>query len=83
MIKVVYFAKTREQIGKGEEMLELPKGEHSVQTVIAQLCARGAPYSLAFEDERILAAINQEMVPMTATVNDGDELAFFPPVTGG
>lgn len=83
MIKIVYFAKTREQVGKGEEMLELKEGGQSVQSVVAQLCARGAPYTLAFEDERILAAINQEMVPMTAIVNEGDELAFFPPVTGG
>lgn len=83
MIKILYFAKTRETIGKGEEMLELPAGPVTVADVMNLLVARGEPYNSAFEDSRILAAINQEMTSLSSPVSEGDELAFFPPVTGG
>lgn len=83
MIKIAYFAKTRETIGKSEETFELAPGVNTVANIIAALVARGAPYNIAFEDERILAALNQEMVSLSSRVVDEDELAFFPPVTGG
>jgi molybdopterin synthase sulfur carrier subunit len=83
MIKICYFAKTRETVGKSEELLDLAGGSATVASIIDILVARGAPYDSAFEDGRILAAINQEMTPLSAAVHDGDELAFFPPVTGG
>lgn len=83
MIKIVYFAKTRETIGKGEETLALEPGINTVSSVISLLTARGEPYSIAFDDSRILAAINQEMASLESRVVDDDELAFFPPVTGG
>lgn len=83
MIKILYFAKTRETIRKGEETLELPAGPVTVADIINLLVARGEPYNAAFEESRVLAAINQEMTSLSSTVSDGDELAFFPPVTGG
>lgn len=83
MIKIIYFAKTRETIGKSSESFELAPGINTVTSVIETLVARGNPYNVAFEDERILAAINQEMVSLASRVVDDDELAFFPPVTGG
>lgn len=83
MIKILYFAKTRETIGKSDEMFELPAQKVSVGDIVDLLVARGEPYNVAFEDTRILAAINQEMTNLSAIVEDGDELAFFPPVTGG
>lgn len=83
MIKIVYFAKTRETLGKSDETFELVPGINTVESILAALIARGEPYSVAFDDSRILAAINQEMVGMSARVVDEDELAFFPPVTGG
>lgn len=83
MIKIVYFAKTRETLGKSDESFELAPGINTVASIIASLVARGNPYNVAFEDERILAAINQEMVSLQSRVVDDDELAFFPPVTGG
>lgn len=83
MIKIVYFAKTRETIGKSTEPFELAPGINTVTSIIESLVARGNPYNVAFEDERILAAINQEMVSLASRVIDDDELAFFPPVTGG
>lgn len=83
MINIVYFAKTRETIGKSTEPFELAPGINTVTSIIGSLVARGNPYNVAFEDERILAAINQEMVSLESRVIDDDELAFFPPVTGG
>lgn len=83
MIKILYFAKTRETIGKSEETLELPPGPVTVADIMNILVARGEPYNVAFEDSRILAAINQEMTNLSSPVSEGDELAFFPPVTGG
>ena len=83
MIKILYFAKTRETIGKSDEMFDLAGGTLSVGDIMNRLVARGEPYNVAFEDARILAAINQEMVSLSSIVSEGDELAFFPPVTGG
>ncbi len=83
MIKILYFAKIRETIGISDEPLELAPGINTVNSVIDTLIARGEPYNAAFEEGRILAAINQEMASLTSRVVDGDELAFFPPVTGG
>lgn len=83
MIKIVYFAKTRETLGKAEETMPLAPGINTVATVVESLLARGEPYTLAFEEGRILAAVNQEMVSRDTHVTEGDEVAFFPPVTGG
>lgn len=83
MIRIVYFAKTRETMGKGEESFELAPGINTIASIMETLVARGEPYSVALEDGRILAAINQEMMGLSSRVVDGDELAFFPPVTGG
>lgn len=83
MIKLVYFAKTRETLGKHEETLALAPGINTVATIMQTLIARGSPYDIAFEEGRILAAINQDMASLSSRVVDEDELAFFPPVTGG
>lgn len=85
MITILYFARFREKLGVGQEQLELPeRGDVTVQTVLDILAARGGQWSELFECERgVLAAINQDMVSRESSVYDGDELALFPPVTGG
>ena len=81
---LLYFAWVRQRIGKSEEQLSLPAQVQTVSELIAHLRARGAGYAEAFAaPERLRAAVNQEHVPFDTPVRDEDEVAFFPPVTGG
>ncbi len=74
-ITVKYFASLREQLGKAEELLTL-KESMPIAEVWKNVSGDTKP-------ENILMAINMEYVKSDAIVKDGDELAFFPPVTGG
>lgn len=83
-MKLVYFAWVRQHVGKGEETLALPAGVESVGALAQHLAARGAGYAEAFADPaRLRAAVNHTHVGFDAIVTDCDEVAFFPPVTGG
>ncbi len=83
MIQIRYFASLRERLGRGEETLPAD-GVAKVQDLIAQLRERGEPWQEVFQgDFPILIAVNQEMAQPESPVRDGDEVAFFPPVTGG
>ncbi len=83
MIIIKYFAKTREQIGLDEEHFELPPRHLTAGDLVQLLRARGAPYHDALDPEHLLCAINHEMMSLAASLEDEDEVAFFPPVTGG
>ncbi len=74
-ITVKYFASLREQLGKSEETLTL-----DVTTPISEVWQSVSGIS---DSENILMTINMEYVKSDAIVKDGDEVAFFPPVTGG
>ncbi|MCA8907719.1 MAG: molybdopterin converting factor subunit 1 [Rhodospirillaceae bacterium] len=79
-----YFAWLRQRIGVAEETVSPPGEVADVAGLMAWLKARGAPYDTAFEpDEVIRVAINQVYARRDAPVGPGDEVAFFPPVTGG
>lgn len=83
-IKVLYFASLRDKLGRGEETVELPVEATTLAGVREALVARGAPWEAAFANlKRIRGAVNQEMAEDDAPVKAGDEVAFFPPVTGG
>jgi molybdopterin synthase sulfur carrier subunit len=83
-VKVRYFASLREKIGKEAEEIELPAGVTTVAALRSQLRSRGGVYENSFSEKILLrAAVNQDMVQPTAAVKAGDEVAFFPPVTGG
>ena len=83
MIKVLYFARLRETLGKAGEELDLPQGS-TVAGLMALLAARGEAWSQAFDGcQPLRAAVNQNLVKNSVTIKDGDEVAFFPPVTGG
>ncbi len=74
----------RQRIGKHEERFVLPAQVGTIAELIEVLCARGGGYAEAFaEPGRLRAALNQEHAPFDAPVRDEDEVAFFPPVTGG
>ena len=84
MADVLYFASLAETLDLKSERLELPADCKTVENLVSLLRSRGEPFTGAFDGStRILVAINQEMSEPTAEINDSDEIAFFPPVTGG
>ncbi len=81
MIKVLFFAQVRELTGTST--LELKPEYQDVATLRAALAERNDRWALALESGKLLAAVNQTLVPMSHPLRAGDEVAFFPPVTGG
>ncbi|MGU3400262.1 molybdopterin converting factor subunit 1 [Brucellaceae bacterium D45D] len=83
-VKIVYFAWVREKIGKDEESITLASSSMTVGALITHLKNLGEEYALAFEHDTVIrAAINQEHAELDELVKDGDEVALFPPMTGG
>lgn len=83
-MKLLYFAWLRERIGIAQEEIALPDGVETLEALVAHLISRGEGYASAFcEPALVKAAINQDFAKITDTVTDADEVAFFPPVTGG
>jgi molybdopterin synthase sulfur carrier subunit len=83
-VNVLYFAWVRQKIGRSEEHLDLPDDVTTVRALAERLAQRGGGYAEAFADlKRLRAAVNREHVPFEAPVAAEDEVAFFPPVTGG
>jgi len=83
-VKVLYFASLREQLGTPAEEIELPAGVATVAALRSHLRGRGGAWERALADGKLVrAALNQDMAPPTAALKAGDEVAFFPPVTGG
>lgn len=83
-MKLVYFAWVRQKIGRGEETLDVPASTKTVAQLAEWLKTRGGGYAEAFADvKRLRAAVNQEHTNFDAAIRPGDEVAFFPPVTGG
>lgn len=84
MITILYFASLRERMGRGEETLALPEGVTSIHDLIALLSARDPAGAAAFAHPNLVrAAVNQKFATADAAIHDGDEVALFPPVTGG
>ncbi|MDO5055261.1 molybdopterin synthase sulfur carrier subunit [Pasteurella oralis] len=81
MLKILFFAQTRELIGIDE--IELPSTFTTAEEVRAYLSEKGERWALALEKEKLLVAINQTLMSLDSQVQSGDEIAFFPPVTGG
>ena len=83
-VKVLYFASIREKLGKGAEEIELPAGIATIAGLRTHLRGRGGAWADALAEGRLLrAALNQDMAQPAAAIKPGDEVAFFPPVTGG
>ncbi len=84
MITVLYFARLREGLGTGAEEIALPHTVQDLDGLRALLIARGGAWAEELAPEKaIRAAVNQSVASGDTRVADGDEVAFFPPVTGG
>ena len=82
MIRILYFASLRERLGSADEALQAHP--QTLADLRAQLAARGGVWGEVFADgQRVLAAVNQEMATDGQALQAGDEVGFFPPVTGG
>ncbi|AKM86729.1 molybdopterin synthase sulfur carrier subunit [Enterobacter ludwigii] len=81
MIKVLFFAQVRELVGTDSLTLDTPFD--TVADVRAHLAAQSDRWALALDEGKLLAAVNQTLVELTHPLTAGDEVAFFPPVTGG
>ena len=79
-IQVLYFASLAEHVGLRNEEIETAAADTGA--LIAELKRRGDLWKTAF-DNRIRIAVNQQVVKADHVIADGDEIAFFPPVTGG
>ncbi len=83
-MKLLYFAWLRTKIGTGSEEIEPPEGVADVAGLLDWLASRGGGYADALADLSLVrVAVNQEYVALDHPVAAGDEIALFPPVTGG
>ena len=83
-LRILYFAWLRERTGRSEEEVPVPDGVATVADLVAWLRARDPAHAGAFANPRLVrVAVNQEFAGPEAPVQAGDEIAFFPPVTGG
>ena len=83
MLQLRYFASLRDQLNCESEALEWHEDFKTAVKVRALLIARGEPWTTTISKPSVLIAINQEIGSSDSTISDGDEIAFFPPVTGG
>jgi molybdopterin synthase sulfur carrier subunit len=84
MLKVLYFARLREDVGCEAESVALPEGVGTVAALRAHLVARGGVWARALAPGRAVGvAVNQQVAKPETPLAAGDEVAFFPPVTGG
>lgn len=83
-MKLLYFAWLRARIGIAEEEVSPPGGVATVGDLLAWLPSRGPGFAAALADTSVVrVAVNQEYVRRDHPVGPGDEIALFPPVTGG
>ena len=83
-MKVLYFAWVRQKVGVDQETLTLPPQITTLNHLIPWLRARSDRHAAAFADlSSIRMAVNQDFAHPLTPIADGDEVAFFPPVTGG
>jgi sulfur-carrier protein len=83
-VQLVYFARVREAVGVDGQEHDLPGDVRTVGECVRYLAAQGENYAAAFADtSRLRFALDQQMVGEAALLEGAEELAIFPPVTGG
>ncbi len=83
-LTVLYFARLKEALGCGVERIEVPAAVDTVRALQNFLLARGGAWTAEFASTKPMRiAVNQDMAQADTALKQGDEVAFFPPVTGG
>ncbi len=83
-MKLRYFAWVRERVGKPDEDIDVPANVKTVAELTAWLAGRGEEYAYAFENAKVIrAAIDRTHVKPETVIAGAEEIAFFPPMTGG
>ena len=83
-MKILWFAWFRSRVGVGEETVSLPPEVKDVGALVEWLRTRSPGHAAALKDLSIVrVAVNQEYVKFDRALTDSDEVALFPPVTGG
>ena len=84
MVTLLYFASLRESLGRSREQVPLPRATSTVSCLVDELRSRDDRWSQAFAPgKQWRVAVNQQMADLATPLKPGDEVAFFPPVTGG
>ncbi len=84
MLHIVFFARVKEQLGCASVELEWNQALSSLESVKKQLYTRDSGnWGDILSEDNIICAVNHTVVNGNVSLSDGDEIAFFPPVTGG
>ncbi|WP_299795663.1 molybdopterin synthase sulfur carrier subunit [uncultured Shewanella sp.] len=83
MINVLFFAQVRELLGESALQVEATDELSSAETLRASLAAKDEKWGRVLASDKLLVAVNQTISSWDTPIQDGDEVAFFPPVTGG
>ena len=82
-MNILFFASLREQLNVDTEHWKSIDGVSTVKDLLEQLKKRGEPWLSALSNPQLIISINQEVSDLSSPIKLGDEVAFFPPVTGG
>ena len=83
MINVLFFAQVREQLQLSNLLVQVTDDIQTTNDLRLHLSNKGDKWANALASERLLVAVNQTISQWSTPIQDGDEIAFFPPVTGG
>ena len=84
MVELIYLARLRERLGTRGERVALPTDVADVGALLAWLSARGGAWASELQPGRaVRVAVNHALARVDTPVRPGDEVALFPPVTGG
>lgn len=84
MLRIHYFASVREAVGREREQIEMPEDVATVADLVRHLRTVDAVFErMLGEQELVLVAVNQAVAGDEGAISDGDEIAFFPPMSGG
>lgn len=82
-VTIWYFARIKEAVNCEKETLQLPDEVESVDDLVNWLSLRGDAWNKALNEGKVLVAINEAVASRHTMLSDEDEIAFYPPVTGG
>ena len=83
-VRVVYLARLRDALGRAGETFQMPAGEATVDSLVGALRKRGGAFAVELAEGRAIRfAVNHRIAPRSQSIAEGDEVAIFPPVTGG